>query len=417
MNKERRKAPKLRFPGFEGDWKQGRLVEFCDFINGDRSSNYPNSTEFVESGMPFVGSDSLGSTLVNKTKLRFITTEKYEQMNGLKIEMDDILYTLRGAGYGKCSIADFTGGTVASSLVGIRCKEPLQAKFLIQWLSSSNAEDQKSKAVNGSTAQNISVEDMKNYIVTIPSLAEQDIISEHLYSIDNLITLHQRKLDQIKEYKKGMLQKMFPKKGETVPEVRFPGFEGDWEQRKVGDLFSFIKQKNTDSSIDNVITNSAEFGLIPQREFFDKNIAIGERTNNYTVIQEGDFVYNPRKSTSAPYGPFNCYKLKEKGIVSPLYTCLTITSDDNTEFLLWYFKTDRWHSYIQLNGAQGGARHDRVGMTNDLMKNIPITIPSLEEQKYVASFLTNIELAIALYQRKLEQMKEYKRGLLQEMFV
>ena len=190
--------PEIRFIGFTDPWEQRKLGEWCDFINGDRSSNYPSATEFVENGIPFVGSDSLGSTLVDKTKLRFITTEKYEQMNGLKIEANDILYTLRGAGFGKCSIADFTGGTVASSLVGIRCKEILRSKFLIQWLCSSNAEHEKNKAVNGSTAQNISVEDMKKYNVTVPSLAEQEKISEYLYNLDNLITLHQRKFERIR---------------------------------------------------------------------------------------------------------------------------------------------------------------------------------------------------------------------------
>ena len=201
--------PEIRFIGFTDPWEQRKLGEWCDFINGDRSSNYPSATEFVENGIPFVGSDSLGSTLVDKTKLRFITTEKYEQMNGLKIEANDILYTLRGAGFGKCSIADFTGGTVASSLVGIRCKEILRSKFLIQWLCSSNAEHEKNKAVNGSTAQNISVEDMKKYNVTVPSLAEQEKISEYLYNLDNLITLHHLKLEKLKNIKQSLLQNMF----------------------------------------------------------------------------------------------------------------------------------------------------------------------------------------------------------------
>ena len=188
-----------------GDW--------CEFINGDRSSNYPSATEFVESGVPFVGSDALGSTLIDKIKLRYITYDKYEKMKGLKIKVNDILYTLRGAGFGKCAIADFSDGTVASSLVGIRCNDNLQAKFLIQWLSSSNAENEKNKAVNGSTAQNISVEDMKKYILSVPGLDEQERISNYLYNLDNLITLHQGECEKLKKLKKYMLQNMFPKKG------------------------------------------------------------------------------------------------------------------------------------------------------------------------------------------------------------
>lgn len=204
------KVPKFRFKGFNGDWEQRKLGDICYFINGDRSSNYPSTSDFIDNGIPFVGSDALGETLVNRTKLRYISTEKYQQMNGLKIEINDVLYTLRGAGFGKCSIADFSGGTVASSCVGIRCTDELDAKFLVQWLRSSSADNEKNKAVNGSTAQNISVEDMKNYVIHAPRIEEQQKISLHLYILDNLITLHQRRADALKALKKGMLQKMFP---------------------------------------------------------------------------------------------------------------------------------------------------------------------------------------------------------------
>ncbi len=210
FSKDGERVPEIRFSGFTDTWEQRKLKELCNFINGDRSSNYPNATDFQVRGIPFVGSDSLGMTYVNKNKLRFITAEKYFQMNGLKIQKEDILYTLRGAGFGKCSISDFSGGTVASSLVGIRCNgKLLKPQFFIQWLSSSNAENEKKKAVNGSTAQNISVEDMKSYMINTPTIEEQEKISEYLLNLDNLITLHQRKCDELKRFKKFMLKNMF----------------------------------------------------------------------------------------------------------------------------------------------------------------------------------------------------------------
>lgn len=199
-------VPEIRLPEFAGDWEQRKLGELCDFINGDRSSNYPSSADFQENGIPFVGSDSLGMTLINKRKMRFITPEKYSNMNGLKIQKGDILYTLRGAGFGKCSISDFSEGTVASSLVGIRCKKELVvSKYLIQWLNSENAKNEKEKAVNGSTAQNISVEDMKSYLIKIPLLNEQEKIGEYFSNLDNLITFHKRKLEKYKSIKQGMM--------------------------------------------------------------------------------------------------------------------------------------------------------------------------------------------------------------------
>ena len=165
------------------------------------------------------------------------------------------------------------------------------------------------------------------------------------------------------------------------PKLRFKADDGsdfpDWEECTVGELFVPVVKKNKDGSIQNVITNSAEYGLIPQRDFFDKDIAIKENTSNYTIIQNGDFVYNPRKSTTAPFGPFNIYERDEAGIVSPLYTCLTPKYKEMTPYLSWYFRTNKWHPYIVTHGAQSGARHDRVGMTATLMNGIPVIYPLL----------------------------------------
>lgn len=166
----------------------------------------------------------------------------------------------------------------------------------------------------------------------------------------------------------------------------------------------------------NVITNSAEFGLIPQREFFDKNIAVEGNTDKYYIIEQGDFVYNPRKSTTAPYGPFNCYQGEEKGIVSPLYTCLKPLQKEYADYLLWYFRSPAWYSYIYHNGAQGGARHDRVGMTNDLMDGIPVNLPSLEEQEKISRFLATLEKRIEKQRQLVELLKSYKRGVSTALF-
>lgn len=185
----------------------------------------------------------------------------------------------------------------------------------------------------------------------------------------------------------------------------------------VGDVFSFVTQKNKDKSVTNVITNSAEWGLIPQREFFEKDVASKDNTDVYTVIQKGDFVYNPRKSSTAPFGPFNCYKLTERGIVSPLYTCLRKRSNDvSSDYLEWYFASKAWHRYIYNNGAQGGARHDRVGMTNDLMKGIPISVPCLEEQNKIASTISSVDDLITTLAEEVRLWEEKKKGVMQKIF-
>ena len=203
--------------------------------------------------------------------------------------------------------------------------------------------------------------------------------------------------------------------------LRFKNDDGsqfpDWEKKKISDIFSKVKDKNKDGQNQNVITNSAEFGLINQRDFFDKDIAVDGKTENYTVIKTGDFVYNPRKSKQAPYGPFNCYHLEEDGIVSPLYTCLRPKGIVDNEYLQWYFQSGSWYRFIYENGAQNGARHDRVGMTDSLMQEIPIYLPQLaEEQQKIADFLSTIDTVIEKQKKTVSAWEERKKGVMQKLF-
>lgn len=204
------------------------------------------------------------------------------------------------------------------------------------------------------------------------------------------------------------------------PKIRFKKADGgsypEWIEYTVADVFDKVKDKNKNLENTNVITNSAEFGLVSQREFFDKDIAVEGKTNNYTIIKSGDFVYNPRKSTHAPMGPFNCYCLEEDGIVSPLYTCLRPKGVLNPDFLLWYFQTDKWHGYVNEHGAQNGARHDRVGMTDAIMMGIPITAPCYEEQQKIANVLDEVDSLIAASEKEITKLQELKKGCLQKMF-
>ena len=188
------------------------------------------------------------------------------------------------------------------------------------------------------------------------------------------------------------------------------------DELTIDDLFEKVTTTNKNGLNRNAITNSAERGLIPQRSFFDKDIAVEGNTDRYTVIIDGDFVYNPRKSSTAPYGPFNCYTLNEPGIVSPLYSCLRPKDKRYTPYLIYYFASPAWHSYIYHNGNQGGARHDRVGMTVDLLEGIPISLPELDEQKRIVAFLKLNDERITAQTKKVEALEERRRGLLQQIF-
>ena len=189
-----------------------------------------------------------------------------------------------------------------------------------------------------------------------------------------------------------------------------------FETVKLSVIFNKVSRRNNKGEIKNVITNSAEYGLIPQRDFFDKDIAVDGNTVNYYVIEHGDFVYNPRKSITAPYGPFNRYEREEKGIISPLYTCLVLKADIEPSYLAWYFKSDAWYRYIYDNGSQG-VRHDRVSMTDDLLMGIPVIVPSKDAQIRIANILDGLEKLLNTEFLHYERLKTIREALLQQLFI
>ena len=202
---------------------------------------------------------------------------------------------------------------------------------------------------------------------------------------------------------------------EKRPKLRFPGFDEPWQTTLLSSVFAKNTQKNTDGRITNVICNSAKQGLIPQREYFDKNIANSDNTNGYYIIEENDFVYNPRKSADAPYGPISSYKYTEAGIVSPLYLCFRAKKEINPAFFEWYFRSSAWHRYVYMSG-DSGARHDRVSIKDDTFFAMPINIPSAHEQAQIAIFLERIEQRIEMQRALVDSLKKYKRGLSSSLF-
>ena len=201
---------------------------------------------------------------------------------------------------------------------------------------------------------------------------------------------------------------------EKRPKLRFPGFDEPWNTALLSDYFVKSTKKNSDGMISNVICNSAKQGLIPQREYFDKDIANSDNTNGYYIIESNDFVYNPRKSADAPYGPISSYQYPEAGIVSPLYLCFRAKREINPLYFEWYFRSSAWHRYIYMSG-DSGARHDRVSIKDDVFFAMPINVPSAKEQERISLFLDAIERRIETQRTLVETLKKYKRGVVRSL--
>ena len=199
-----------------------------------------------------------------------------------------------------------------------------------------------------------------------------------------------------------------------APKLRFPGFTDDWEQRELRDISDKVTIKNKDCEFSETFTNSAEFGIVCQVDFFDHSVSKEDNIDGYYIVRDNDFVYNPRISNLAPVGPINRNKLGRTGVMSPLYTVFK-THDVEESFLEWFFKSSAWHSFMRFNG-DSGARSDRFSIKDNVFFTMPIQFPKMEEQRKIGQFFNKVDNLITLHQRKLDTLKKLKKGFLQKMF-
>ena len=204
-------------------------------------------------------------------------------------------------------------------------------------------------------------------------------------------------------------------KNALVPKLRFPEFwsSGEWKAIPLNQLATRGKLKNRDEKIDLVLTNSAEFGVMNQRDYFDKDIATQGKLESYFVVELGDYVYNPRISTTAPVGPISKNNIAT-GVMSPLYTVFKF-KDRNNDFYSHYFKTTGWHTYMR-QASSTGARHDRMAISSDDFMAMPMPVASPKEQQKIADCLSSLDELIAAQARKVDALKTHKKGLMQQLF-
>ncbi|RGU97590.1 restriction endonuclease subunit S [Segatella copri] len=208
-------------------------------------------------------------------------------------------------------------------------------------------------------------------------------------------------------------------RGGYAPLIRFKGYADKWIMVLLKDVSKKVTEKNSSFDYKDVFTNSAELGIINQRDYFDHDVANVESIQGYNKVAPNDYVYNPRISTSAPVGPINRNKLAYGGVMSPLYYVFRVDDKDfgSLDFLDFFFKSDVWHEFMFKNG-NSGARSDRFSISDDVFVEMPIAHPkSKREQKTIGNFLASMDAALQNETYKLTKLRTMKQSLLQKMFV
>lgn len=404
-------TPQLRFPGFTGEWSESKLGNYFQLCNGYafKSDDYVPNGKYRIVTISNVKNGQLDVTDSNAIDFLPANINDYQIL-----KEGDIILSMTG-NVGRVCVVNKTNCLLNQRVGLLKAKtEELCKKYFYSLLNSSLFESSMILCGQGAAQANISKENIESFKLFVPTdPAEQQKIAECLSALNDLISAQGEKVDALKTRKKGLMQQLFPQNGETTPRLRFPGFTGEWSERKLGQISSKIYRRNNLMEIKRVLTNSANNGIVDQNEYFDRDIAVKENTGNYYVVELGDFVYNPRISTAAPVGPISLNKIGV-GIMSPLYTVFHI-DNGYIPFFDYYFQTNIWHPYLK-SIANFGARFDRMNITNEGFFNMPLYIPSPAEQQKIASCLSALDDLIASESAELEALKAHKKGLMQQLF-
>ena len=259
----------------------------------------------------------------------------------------------------------------------------------------------------GTKQQNLSTDIVRAFPICFPSQGEQRKIAAILTTQDKVIELKEKHLAEKHRQKKYLMQQLLTGK------KRLLEFSEEWKIKPLKKLTEKQKKKNDGFQYRLVLSNSAQHGIVSQDQEFDKEIANEERIDGYYIVIPGAFVYNPRISVTAPCGPINVNETGETGIMSPLYTVFTISSPQiSQDFLKYYFQSSCWYKYVK-GVANYGARHDRISISDGDFFDMPIPLPTKEEQNYIAKVLSAADREIELLQQDIEQEKQKKKALMQ----
>lgn len=403
------KSVKIRFKGFTEAWEQRKLNEIASIYDGTHQT-----PRYTSNGIPFLSVENI--TTLQSSK--FISEKDFLRDFPVYPKKGDVLLTRIGD-VGTANVYERNQKVafyVSLALLKLRETDPyfVNASFR----SNSTRKEVWKRTLHIAFPKKINKNEIGKVNIQIPSLAEQRKIGIFFYSLDRLITLHQRKLNRFQKIRTTFLQKMFPKNGETKPAIRLTGFNADWEQEKLQNFAVRITRKNIKKQNNRPLTISAQHGLVDQTVYFNNRVA-AQDVSNYYLIKKGEFAYNRSTSKDAPVGAVRRLVDYEEGVLSTLYLVFSITDPQHVDpnYLSYFFETTGWHSWILERAAEGARNHGLLNVSSQDFLSLPVMLPfSLEEQQKIGEFFQKIDDCIILLERQADLLKQIKSSLLLNMF-
>ncbi|MFR0600391.1 restriction endonuclease subunit S [Lactobacillus equicursoris] len=392
--KDEKKAPKLRFKGFTDDWEHGHLGDIVKIVMGQSPSSI-NYTDNPEDHILVQGNADLeNGHVVPRVWTKQVTKTA---------DKDDIILSVR-APVGDVGITNYPI-VIGRGVAAIKGN-----KFIYQLLDKMNQDSFWRKYSTGSTFESINSNDLKKAEIFHPNEPEQEKIGKLFQSLDRAIYLHEEKRKQLEQLKKALLQKMFADKT-NFPEIRFNGYVGPWEQVKFGKITSKYKTRNKDGEQLRSFSVSNIYGFIPQEEQFENGgIALNADKKNSIIVTPNSFAYNPARINVGSIGYYNG---NENVLVSSLYEVFKLHKEYDPNYLWFWLKSNHFNWWI--HRLQEGSV--RSYFYYDKFSEIKERMPSLPEQMKIGQLLKSLDHTITLHDQKIEDLKQLKQALLQQMFI
>lgn len=388
--------PKIRFKGFEGEWRNLSITEIASLKAG---KNF-NKLDAIDK--PTVGYYPCYGGNGQRGYLPYYNQEGKYNIIGRQGALCGCINVAEGKFYA-------TEHAVIVTPINVSDFE-----FLHESLIRANINQYATGAAQpGISVTNVNFQLSLNY----PIYEEQKAIGKYFTSLDSQISASTSRLASLKQMKAASLQAMFPQEGETVPKIRFKGFEGKWKEVKLNSFAKRVTRKNSHLESTLALTIASAHGLVSQIDYFN-NLVVGSNIRNYYLLKKGEFAYNKSYSNGYPFGSVKRLERYEQGILSTLYITFSIDNSISSDYLTHFFDTNLWHKEVAERAAEGARNHGLLNIGANDFLDINIWKPeSKAEQQAIASYFTSLDRKISLQSQRLEKLKQIKSACLDKMFV
>ena len=411
---ENNKTPSIRFKGFTAPWEQRKFGDTCK-INGRIGFRGYTEKDIIskEAGgvLTFSPTNIVENKLTMECKNTYITRDKYEESPEIMVKNGDILFVKTGSTLGKSALVTRLeeDASINPQIVVMRVKEGTEA-FMSNILITQGILKQVAAVRIGGAVPTMTETELKNFEYFAPTSDKEKMqIGTIFADIDHLITLHQRKYNKLLNVKKSMLEKMFPKNGSNIPEIRFKGFTDPWEQRKLGDIITEYKETVDSDCTLPILTSSKTEGVILQEEHFGRKQQ--HDITGYNILPRNYCTYRNR-SDGVDF-TFNINKCCDKGIISKFYP---VFSGKNSDVFFLSLVLNNSKEVVREIAYTCTGTGQKVLSFLDLQK-MKVRVPNFDEQKEIAAYFDSLDHLITLHQRELEKLQNIKKSMLEKMFV